>query len=374
MQTSDVYSLYPITPVRAEGYEVFLEDGRRILDFYGGHAVISIGHSHPDYVEAIREQVGKLGFYSNAVINPLQEALAERLGRLSGMEDYSLFLVNSGAEANENALKLASWQTGRKKVLAFERGWHGRTSAAVAVTDDSPIKAPINHSPETEWLPLNDAEAASKRIAQGDLAAVIVEGIQGIGGIYVPDAEFLQVLAKACEASGTMLILDEIQSGYGRSGSFFAFQYAGNIRPHLLSIAKGMGNGFPVGGLLIRSDLKLWKGALGTTFGGNHLACAAALAVLEVMENEQLVKNAAGQGDYLMAAFRQNPKLSNLRGRGLMIGFEIEAEGPAARKKLLLEKGIFVGSAKNPQTIRLLPPLCIDRAACDEVIRAFEEL
>lgn len=370
MNFYDTYNRYPITPVSASGFRVKLDDDREILDFYGGHAVVSIGHCHPTYVTAIQEQVAKLGFYSNAVNVPLQDQLATLLGEACGLEDYDLFLVNSGAEANENALKLASWKTGRTNVLAFSKGWHGRTSAAVSVTDDPPIKSPINHGIPTDWLPLNDAEAASIRIRKGDLAAVIIEGIQGIGGIYVPDPEFLQVLAKACKESGTCLILDEIQSGYGRSGKFFAFQYAEGIEPDVITIAKGMGNGFPVGGLLVNKNIPVKKGALGTTFGGNHLACAASIAVLDVMRDEQLIANAAKMGEYLLESLRQNEKLLNVRGRGLMIGFEVEENGPAIRKQLLMEEGVFVGSAKDPNTIRLLPPLTIDKAACEELLSA----
>ncbi len=370
MRPYDVYSQYPVTPVSGHGFRVTLDDGREILDFYGGHAVVSIGHAHPSYVQAIEEQVGKLGFYSNAVRNPLQLELANLLGEVSGLEDYRLFLVNSGAEANENALKLAAWETGRGSVLAFGRGWHGRTSAAVSVTDDPPIKSPINHGVPTEWLPLNDGGAAAARIAEGDLAAVIVEGIQGIGGIHVPDPEFLQVLAEACKKAGTCLILDEIQSGYGRSGKFFAFQHAAGVEPDLVTVAKGMGNGFPIGGVLIHPRLAERKGSLGTTFGGNHLACAAGIAVLEVLRDEGLCENAAVQGAYLLNALRQNTALRDVRGRGLMIGFEVGTDGPALRKKLLLKDGVFVGSAKDPATIRLLPPLVVDRSACDELLSA----
>lgn len=368
----EVYNRYPVTPVSASGYRVQLDDGREVLDFYGGHAVVSIGHAHPRYVEAVQRQVGRLGFYSNAVQNPLQERLAALLGEASGLPDYRLFLCNSGAEANENALKLAAWDTGRSRVLAFSRGWHGRTSAAVAVTDDPPIKSPVNRGIPTEWLPLNDLAAARERIGRGDLAAVIVEGIQGIGGIYVPEPAFLRGVAEACRQNGTCLILDEVQSGYGRTGDFFAFQHAGeDLRPDVISMAKGMGNGFPVGGILIHPRFEARRGSLGTTFGGNHLACAAATAVLEVLREEELIANAGEQGNYLLDALRQNDALRDVRGRGLMIGFEVpEGRGPQVRKALLQERDVFVGSAKNPDTVRLLPPLSVDRAACDELLGA----
>ena len=374
MEYFDTYKRYPVTPVSAAGLHVTLDDGREVLDFYGGHAVVSIGHAHPRYVAAIREQVGRLGFYSNAVRVPLQDRLAAALGGLSGLDDYRLFLVNSGAEANENALKLAAWHTGRTHVLAFGRGWHGRTSAAVSVTDDPPIKSPINRGVPTEWLPLNDAAAAAERIGRGDLAAVIVEGLQGIGGIYAPTPAFLRVLAEACREAGTCLLLDEIQSGAGRTGDYFAFQHENpDLRPDFVTVAKGIGNGFPVGGVLVRPDHPPRKGSLGTTFGGNPLACAAALAVAEVTRDEGLLANARTEGDYLLSALRQNPRLRDVRGRGLMIGFEID-DGPAVRRRLLLERGVFVGSAKNPDTVRLLPPLTVDRAACDTLLAALREV
>ncbi|NJB86958.1 acetylornithine aminotransferase [Lewinella marina] len=372
MQLYDVYSLYPIEPVRGEGSYVFTADGERYLDFYGGHAVISVGHAHPHYVKLISEQVARLGFYSNSVENPLQQELADKLGRLSGLDDYSLFLVSSGAEANENALKLASFRTGRRRVIAFRGGFHGRTSAAVNATDNEGIKAPINRNYPVTFLELNDLDALARELKKGDVAAVIIEGIQGIGGIHIPEKDYLEALPGLCHANGTLLILDEVQSGYGRSGKFFAFQHC-DVRPDIVTVAKGMGNGFPIGGVLIAPEIPAQKGQLGTTFGGSHLACAAGIAVLDIMENEDLIGNADRQGEYLRHALEETGLFTNVRGQGLMIGLDMDEPIGELRKRLLFEHRVFTGSAKDPNTIRLLPPLNVTREACEVVIDAFQE-
>lgn len=370
MTLFNVYSLYPVEPVRGKGCFVYDAAGAEYLDLYGGHAVISIGHAQPDYVKAISEQAARLGFYSNSVENSLQTALAEKLGRASGYGDYSLFLCNSGAEANENALKLASFQTGRAKVLAFSKAFHGRTSGAVAATDNPSICAPFNRTPNVEFAPLNDLEAARAKLATREFAAVIIEGIQGVSGIHCPTDEFLRGLRAAATETGTQLILDEIQSGYGRTGRFFAHQWAG-IRPDLITVAKGMGNGFPIGGVLIAPHFEARPGLLGTTFGGSHLACAAAIAVLEVMEREKLVENAAAVGEYLLGELRKTDGPKEVRGRGLMIGIEIDGSGPEFRKKLLFGKQIFTGGA-GASTVRLLPALCLTRELADRFLVAFD--
>lgn len=357
MQLFDVYSLYDIEPVRGEGNYVFTAEGTRYLDLYGGHAVISIGHAHPHYVEAVSRQVARMGFYSNSVRNSLQDRLAELLGNASGYDDYSLFLANSGAEANENAMKLASFATGRSKILAFDKAFHGRTSAAVAATDNPAIQAPLNRTEHVDFSALNDVEAMRSKLASGQYAAAIVEGIQGVAGIRMPDDEFLRELREATQQTGTLLILDEIQSGYGRTGKFFAHQYAG-IRPDIITVAKGIANGFPMSGVLISPVIKSEKGMLGTTFGGNHLACAAAIAVLEVMEKENLVEKARQTGEYLLCRLGEIPSLKEVRGRGLMIGIEIEGSAAELRKKLLFGHHIFTGGA-GKHTVRLLPPLTL---------------
>ncbi|THH37651.1 aspartate aminotransferase family protein [Neolewinella litorea] len=372
MQLYDVYSLYPIEPVRGEGSYVFTADGTRYLDFYGGHAVISIGHAHPHYVRMVADQVGKLGFYSNSVENALQQELADKLGRLSGLDDYQLFLVSSGAEANENALKLASFRTGRRRVIAFRGGFHGRTSAAVNATDNEGIKAPINRNYPVTFLEINDLDALRRELKKGDVAAVIIEGIQGIGGIHIPDVGYLEALPELCHAHGTLLILDEVQSGYGRSGKFFAFQHS-DIRPDIITVAKGMGNGFPIGGVLIAPEIPAIKGQLGTTFGGSHLACAAGIAVLDVLEREALMDNASRLGDYLQTELKATGRFREVRGHGLMIGLDMDEPIGELRKKLLFEHQVFTGSAKDPNTIRLLPPLNVGREDCDVVIGAFRE-
>lgn len=370
MTLFNVYSLYPVEPVRGKGCFVYNAAGTEYLDLYGGHAVISIGHAQPDYVKAISEQAARLGFYSNSVENSLQTALAEKLGRASGYGDYSLFLCNSGAEANENALKLASFQTGRAKVLAFSKAFHGRTSGAVAATDNPSIRSPFNGTPNVEFTPLNDLEAARAKLATREFAAVIIEGIQGVSGIHCPTDEFLRGLRAAATETGTQLMLDEIQSGYGRTGRFFAHQWAG-IRPDLITMAKGMGNGFPIGGVLIAPHFEARPGLLGTTFGGSHLACAAAIAVLDVMEREKLVENAADTGEYLLGELRKADGPKEIRGRGLMIGIEIDGSGAEFRKKLLFGKHVFTGGA-GASTVRLLPALCLTRELADRFLDAFD--
>ena len=353
MKLFDVYSLYDIEPVKGKGSHVFTADGTDYLDLYGGHAVISIGHAHPKYVKAVSEQVGNLGFYSNSVLNSLQEQLAEKLGKLSGYDDYALFLCNSGAEANENAFKLASFTTGRPKILAFGKAFHGRT-------------------PNVDFVPLNDIEAAVKALATGEYAAAIVEGIQGVSGIHEPTPEFLKTLSGECKKNGTLLILDEIQSGYGRSGRFFAHQYSG-IRPDIITCAKGIANGFPCAAVLIAPEIPAKKGMLGTTFGGNHLACAAAIAVLDVMEEENLIENAAEVGEYLIEELRKIEGVKDVRGRGLMIGLEVEGfTGSELRKKLLFDHHIFTGGA-GQYTVRLLPALSLSKEEADHFLAEFKK-
>lgn len=364
MELFDVYSLYDIEPVKGSGNRVYTEDGSEYLDLYGGHAVISIGHAHPHYVDAISKQAAALGFYSNSVINSLQTKLAEKLGKASGYEDYALFLCNSGAEANENAMKLASFATGRSKILAFGHAFHGRTSGAVAATDNPAIQAPFNKTENVVFVPLNDEAATKEALKTSKFAAVIIEGIQGVAGIHEPTTEFMQTLAKECKESGTLLILDEIQSGYGRSGKFFAHQHHG-IRPDIITCAKGIANGFPMGAVLISPSIEAKKGMLGTTFGGNHLACTAAIAVLDVMEEENLVENAAVTGQYLIEGLKKIPEIPEVRGRGLMIGFEVEGwTGSDLRKKLLFDHHIFTGGA-GKMTVRLLPALNLKKEDAD---------
>ncbi|MDE6421809.1 MAG: aminotransferase class III-fold pyridoxal phosphate-dependent enzyme [Muribaculaceae bacterium] len=372
MELFDVYSLYDIEPVRGEGSHVFTADGSEYLDLYGGHAVISIGHAHPKYVKAVSDQVTRIGFYSNSVQNSLQTQLAEKLGRLSGYPDYSLFLCNSGAEANENAMKLASFTTGRAKILAFGKAFHGRTFGAVAATDNPNIRAPFNHTDNVVFVPLNDFEAMRKALATEEFAAAIIEGIQGVSGIHEPTEEFLRELSAECKKTGTLLILDEIQSGYGRSGKFFAHQHSG-IRPDIITCAKGIANGFPRGAVLISPEIPAKKGMLGTTFGGNHLACAAAIAVLDVMEEENLVQNAAEIGEYLITELRKIPGVTDVRGRGLMIGLEVEGfTGSDLRKRLLFDHHIFTGGA-GQFTVRLLPALSLSKAEADRFLTEFKK-
>ena len=374
MELFDVYSLFDVTPVRAKGCTVWDDKGQEYLDLYGGHAVISVGHCHPHYVQALTAQAARIGFYSNSVRNPLQEELARRIGAASGYEDYSLFLDNSGAESNENALKLASFQTGRDRVVAFRKSFHGRTSGAVAATDNPAIVSPFNSHHKLTFCDLGDAAAVEEALRGGDVAAVIIEGIQGCGGINIPSAEFLQTLSGLCRRYGAALVLDEVQSGYGRTGKFFAHQWSG-IRPDIITMGKGIANGFPCGGILIAPWFQARKSMLGTTFGGNYLACAAALAVLDIIEDEGLMANALACGDYLLSELRglDAPAIKEVRGKGLMIG--IEFNGPIAelRRHLLYDKHIFTGVA-GTNIVRLLPPLCLTKEDCDYFLSNFAEL
>lgn len=372
MQLFDVYSLFDVTPVRAQGCRIWDDKGVEYLDLYGGHAVISIGHSHPHYLEALKSQVDKIGFYSNSVQNPLQKELAFRLGRISGYEDYSLFLDNSGAESNENALKLASFATGRDKVVAFRKSFHGRTSGAVAVTDNPKIVSPFNANHKVSFCDLNDVEAVERQLMKGDVAAVIIEGIQGCGGINIPDDEFMAQLRSLTEKYGTILVLDEVQSGYGRTGKFFAHQWAG-IEPDIISMGKGIANGFPCGGVLISPEFKAVKGMLGTTFGGNYLAMAAALAVIDVMEEERLVENALEVGTFLKENMPSSPLVKEVRGRGLMLGIEFNCPVAPIRQNLLFEKHIFTGVA-GTDMIRLLAPLCLTLEQAEHFINEFKNV
>jgi acetylornithine/N-succinyldiaminopimelate aminotransferase len=370
MKLFDVYPLFDINPVKAEGSWLWDDKGTKYLDLYGGHAVISIGHSNPHYIKRLSDQLNRIGFYSNSVRNPLQEQFADKLGSVSGYPEYQLFLCNSGAEANENALKLASFVTGRKKVLAFKKAFHGRTSGAVAATDNPKIVAPFNASHDIVFVPMNDEQAVND-VFSSEFAAVIIEGIQGVGGIRLPNDSFLQFLQKKCESVGALLILDEIQSGYGRTGKFFAHQYAG-IKPHLVTMAKGMGNGFPIGGVLIKGDIQPWSGMLGTTFGGNYLAAVAGLAVLEVIEKEKLLANALQTGNYLLDKLKKTRNIADTRGRGLMIGFDLPEEKKSVRTDLLFKHHIFTGEAK-PNAIRLLPSLTLSAAEAEIFLNALNE-
>lgn len=372
MELFDVYPLFNINIVKGKGCHVWDENNTEYLDLYGGHAVISIGHAHPHYVEAISNQVAQLGFYSNSVINKLQQQLAERLGKACGYEDYSLFLINSGAEANENALKLASFHNGRTRVVSFSKAFHGRTSLAVEATNNLKIIAPVNANSHVTFLELNDIEGAKAELEKGDVCAVIIEGIQGVGGIRIPEPAFLKALRELCDQTGTVLILDEIQSGYGRSGKFFAHQHAG-IRPDMITVAKGIANGFPMGGVLISPKFKPVYGQLGTTFGGNHLACSAALAVLDVMESEHLVDNAAKVGQHLIDELKKIDGIKEVRGEGLMIGIEFDQPVQELRKRLIYEQHVFTG-ASGTNVIRLLPPLCLSMEESDEFLKRFKSL
>jgi acetylornithine aminotransferase len=373
MNLFQVYPLFDVEPVKAKGHYVYDATGTKYLDFYGGHAVISIGHSHPHYVERVNAQLNDIGFYSNSVPIGIQQELATKLGKLSGYSDWSLFLCNSGAEANENALKVASAHNKRKKILAFKGGFHGRTSLAVAVTDNPNIVFPVNEGAEVLRHEFEDFDGVEAALKDEDVSSVIIEGVQGVGGIVSPSIEFLKHLRKLCNETGTVLILDEVQSGFGRTGKFFAHQLFG-VEPDIISMAKGMGNGFPVAGVLIHPKFEASFGMLGTTFGGNHLACAAALAVLEVLEQEQLMDNATELGNYLTMKLKQLPKLKEVRGFGLMIGIEFNEPVGDWRKELLYNHHIFTGSSSNKNVIRLLPPLGITKEECDVLLEAMKEV
>ncbi len=373
MKLFDVYPLYDVEPVKAEDCNVWDKDGKEYLDLYGGHAVISIGHGHPHYVHKLKAQLDNIGFYSNAVQNSLQKELADKLGKLSGCDEYELFLCSSGAEANENALKLASFHNGKHRVVAFTNGFHGRTSAAVVATDNKAIIAPINAQQEVAILPLGNLDMVEAELKKGDVCAVIIEPIQGVGGLDEAETSFFKGLETLCKAHNTCLILDEVQSGFGRSGKFFAYQHHG-ITPDIISMAKGMGNGFPIGGILIAPHIKSKYGLLGTTFGGNHLACAACIAVLEVLEKESLIEKAALTGEYFFAKANEIPGVVAVKGRGLMLGVEFDYEVGPLRKQLIYDKHMFTGGAKNKNLLRILPPLTIKVEQIDAFIEAVKEL
>ena len=372
MNLFEVYKLWDIEPVKGLDTTLWDKNGEVYTDLYGGHAVISVGHCHPHYVNMLTEQAGKLGFYSNAVQNSLQKELAAKLGKICGYDDYALFLCNSGAEANENALKVASFHTGKAKVLAFKKAFHGRTSGAVAATDNPKIQAPFNATSNIVFAPLNDIDAVDKELSKGDFAAVIIEGIQGVAGIFEPTDAFLKGLRSLCDKYGCVLILDEIQSGYGRTGKFFAHQHS-DVKADIITMAKGMGNGFPIGGVLINPDIKPSYGMLGTTFGGNHLACTAALSVLEIIEKENLVENAAKMGEYFAEAFKNDKAVKEYRGKGLMIGLELNEEYVGLRDKLLFERHFFTGAA-GANVIRLLPSLTVSQETAESFVKAWREL
>jgi acetylornithine/N-succinyldiaminopimelate aminotransferase len=373
MKPFDVYPLFDVEPVKAQGAYIWDKKGDKYLDLYGGHAVISVGHGHPAYVARLTAQLNEIGFYSNSVKIPLQQELSDKLGALSGYDNYDLFICNSGAEANENALKLASFHNGRKKIIAFKGSFHGRTSAAVAATDDPSLSAPINHNGNIIFLPLNDEEAFEKVIIQEEICAVIIEGMQGVGGVQLPSKSFLRTLRAFCDVTGSILILDEVQSGYGRSGKFFAHQHS-NIAADIVTVAKGMGNGFPVAGVLISPKFKARHGMLGTTFGGNYLACAAAIAVLDIIKEEQLIENSLVTGNYLIEQLKAIKGVKEVRGLGLMIGAELDVPCAAIRKQLLDEHRIFTGSSSNKNTIRILPPLTIGKSEADIFLEAFTKV
>ena len=371
MNLFDVYSLFDLTPVKAEASYLWDDKGEKYLDLYGGHAVISVGHSHPHYVKTISEQLQKIGFYSNSVHIPIQDQVAKLLGKLSGYDDYQLFLCNSGAEANENAIKLASFHNGKKKVISFSKAFHGRTSAAVAATDDASIVAPVNETENILFVEFNNEAALEKAFAENEISSVIIEGIQGVGGVLIPTDSFLQKIEKLCKEHNALFILDEIQSGYGRTGKFFAHQFSG-VKPDIITTAKGMGNGFPVAGVLISPDIKPKKGMLGTTFGGNYLACAASLAVLEILEKENLIQNAQEMGDYLVEQIKDLPKIKEIRSVGLMVGIELEMPCAEVRNNLLLKHKMLTGNASNKNTLRVLPSLTVSKVEIDQFVNALK--
>lgn len=372
MSLFDVYPLYDVTPVKANDVFVYGDDGKKYLDLYGGHAVISIGHSHPQYVNSIKNQIEKIGFYSNSVQNPLQNKLSKKLNEISGCKDYQLFLCNSGAEANENAIKLASFHNKKSRLLAFNNSFHGRTSAAVAATDNKKIVAPVNAQQRVDFVALDELEKVEDILKENETCAVIIECIQGVGGLEQSSTDFYQGLEKLCKKYNTLLIADEVQSGFGRTGDFFAFQ-AHNIQPDIISIAKGMGNGFPVGGILIHPKIEAYYGLLGTTFGGNHLACSATLAVLEILEKENLMTNALIISKHLQNAVISIPEVKNVKGRGLMLGLEFDFPISDLRKTLIYKHHIFTGSSKNPNLLRILPPLTIKKEHIDSLINALQK-
>ncbi|MRI01811.1 aminotransferase class III-fold pyridoxal phosphate-dependent enzyme [Kriegella sp. EG-1] len=372
MNLFDVYPLYNVTPVSANGILVTDDQGKTYHDFYGGHAVISIGHSHPHYIQRLKDQLDKIGFYSNSIKNPLQVELATKLGALSNCEDYNLFLINSGAEANENALKLASFHTGKSRIIAFKNGFHGRTSAAVAATDNPKINAPLNQQQKVTILPLDDVQAFEKEISKNDVCSVIIETIQGVGGLDEPSAAFYKKVAALCKENNVLLIADEVQCGFGRSGKFFGFQHYEGIKPDIITIAKGMGNGFPVGGVLIHESIEASYGLLGTTFGGNHLACAATLAVLEVLDSENLIENAATLESYFREKAAEIPQIKRVKGRGLMLGLEFDFEVADLRKRLIHNQLLFTGGAKDKYILRVLPALNINKEHLDLFFNALK--
>jgi len=372
MKLFDVYPLYNVTPVRAKGCYVYDEKDTAYLDLYGGHGVISIGHTHPYYVSQLKKQLDQIGFYSNSVQNPLQEELAYKLGKISNCKNYDLFLCNSGAEANENALKMASFQTGKERIIAFSNSFHGRTSAAVAATDNKNINAPLNQQQKVTFLPLNDINLVKQELKKEDVCAIIIEGIQGVGGLDQGTSEFFQDLQKVCNDNNIVFILDEIQSGYGRSGKFFAFQHH-EVQPDIITIAKGMANGFPIGGVLISNKFEAKYGMLGTTFGGNHLACCTAISVIDVIDNENLMRNVNDVSQYFLERIKEIPQVKKVKGKGLMLGIEFDFEVSELRKKLIYTHHIFTGGAKNKNLLRILPPLSVKKEQIAIFIEALKE-